>query len=134
MINNRVYQGKVVEHSLWTEKAEEGGRSTPVEVSTIEMSPGLAGAYTFKAKARNGTKTYLHHGQFNRVVISDNRVSFYVTKAASVNGRKSKSGDNPILIIEFNDGEVSRLLHEDRWFKNESWFKVEIEDLQLSIF
>jgi hypothetical protein len=121
-------------HSLWTEVAKEGGSPAPVEVAAIEMSPGLAGSYTFKAKARNGTKSYLHHGQFNKAVISDNRISFFVTRVVRINGKSRKSSNEPILVIDFDEGEISRLLSEDRWFKSETWFKVVVEDLQLSIF
>lgn len=134
MIKNRLYKGKVIFHSLWIEKSEENTLSWSIEVSRIEMSPALAGSYTFKAKARIGSKSYQYHGSFNKVVISNNLISFYVTRTLSVNAPTNKLGNKPIIIIEFDEGEVSRLLKEDRWFKNESWFKVVIEDLQLSIF
>jgi len=128
MIGNRVYRGTVVRHSLW--KVD----NSFVPVTTIEMSPGLAGAYTFKAKARYGTKTYVHHGRFNKAVISDNRISFFITQAVLIKGKSKNHANEPCLVIDFEEGEISRLLSEDRWFKDGRWFKVVVENLQPTIF
>lgn len=135
MVCSRIYRGKLISHSLWKCKASDVGLiPSGTELLTIEMSPGLAGTYAFKIKVKNRTKNYIYLFQFNKVKINDNIVSFFVSTAVNVNDNSVNTGNLPILVIEFEEGEVARLLSEDRWFKNESWFKVEIEDLQLTIF
>lgn len=132
MIKKRSYKGKVIKHAIWREKEDANGKL--INMANVEMVPGLAGTYSWSAKPRSGSKTLHYHGQFDKAVINGDRISFFATRPVSVNGKNLKSKDTPIMIIEFKEGEVSRLLNEDRWFKNQSWFKVEIEDLQLSIF
>ncbi|RRJ54708.1 hypothetical protein EHV15_34490 [Paenibacillus oralis] len=132
MIKKRSYKGKVLKHSIWRESDEAKGML--IDIGKVEMMPGLAGTYSWNAKPRSGNKNYHYHGQFDKAIINGDCISFFVTQPVSVNGRSIKNDDTPLITIEFEMGEVSRLLYEDRWFKNQSWFKVLIEELQLSIF
>lgn len=132
MINKRSYKGKVISHNLWSKDQETKGNL--IKMSNVEMIPGLAGTYSWIAKPRSGAKALNHHGQFDTAIINGNRISFFVTPPLSINGKKMTKTDVPILVIDFEEGEVTRLLSEDRWFKTQSWFEVIIEELQLSIF
>jgi hypothetical protein len=133
MSTNKIYAGKVIAHNIWYAEDEQ-----PIEMSHIEMMAGLAGAYTWHAKVKGVPKTVEHHGQFNKVVINGNIVSFFVARGVKRDCPKSiaqeMGPERPILKIEFGPGEVTRLLNQDRWFKTQAWFKVNVEDLQLSIF
>ncbi|MGV2886037.1 hypothetical protein [Paenibacillus taichungensis] len=132
MIKKRSYRGKVLSHLIWRESDDAKGKL--IDIANVEMMPGLAGTYSWNAKPRSGSKAVHYHGRFDKAIINGDRISFFVTRPASVNGKNIEIDITPQMVIEFEEGEVSRLLYEDRWFKNQSWFKVLIEDLQLSIF
>jgi len=128
MLSKRVYKGKVISQSIWGER--EKGKPTPMN---IEMAPGLAGNYSWRAKLTSGSKILHYQGKFDTAVIQGDRISFLTTRPVSINGNKINGPEIPLLVIEFEEGEVCRLLSEDRWFRTESWFKVIINELQLSI-
>lgn len=132
MTDHRSYRGKVISHVIW--RGNQKTNNISIKVSRVEMIPGLAGTYSWIAKPQSGAKALHHHGKFDTAIINGNQISFYVDRPLSVNGKRLNATNIPILVIEFEEGEVTRLLSEDRWFKKQSWFKVIIKDLQLSIF
>lgn len=109
----RPYKGKIINQNLWH------GNS---EVRDVLMQPGLAGSYTWIATESARSKQFLYHGHFHRAIIENDSISFWGAK-----------GDL-LLSIHFDKGEVKRILNNDNWFKSESWFKVDILQLQLTLF
>lgn len=134
MIYKRSYKGKVLQHSIWRKTDDTKEHEQPICISNVIMRPGLAGAYLWSAKPHSGSKTLNHQGRFDKAIINGDRITFFIKRPIIVNGNDLKDNDSPFLVIKFDEGEVSRLLYEDRWFKTQSWFKVVIENLQLSIF
>jgi len=124
-LNKHIYRGTVICHELWYDISWNKGTRKLADVHKVEMSPGLAGTYIFKGNARHSGKVYLYRGTFDKAVISNNQITFYWS---------GHPANKPLLVVDFDPGEVNRLLSEDRWFQDQSWFKVVIEDIQLSIF
>lgn len=109
----RPYKGKIINQNLWLDN---------IKVRDVLMLPGLVGSYTWIATEPGRNKQALYHGHFNRAVIEDDTITFW--------GENNKL----LITIRFDKGEVQRMLRTDNWFKSESWFKVVISELQLTLF
>lgn len=132
MTTRRSFKGKVVSQTIWSPYITRSGKS--IDIVNIEMTPSFAGTYYWNVKLRNVDKVLSYHGKFDKAVINGDQVSFFVSPPISVNGKKFKYVEEPFLVIKFDKGEVTRLLSVDRWFRSHTWFNVEIEELQLTIF